>query len=465
MRHIISCAVLLAVVLAFGGRAFAEDAEAEAKEFVEVLRKDTTDTAALSAKVLERAKSAKENAPLQAALYEQAYELGRKSPEGWPVAVEAAELLSEARPDERTEWLENVVAVRRLQLRRARGDEQKTIKEKLDEAVGRLKVWKDIEKYQRKVDGGSDSTRDREQLIELYVTELDEPGEAAKYLTDKVGEAWRKHVPLAVKAAEDLTEPESRALADWYYDHCFQRGDRLARHEIGTVPLLRRASTYYERYLGLHTDEDADRLEAQSKLAKARKALAELADPIDLLALIDPAEHAIDGKWAKEGATLVVPTQEVAFPRVRVPVHPDGSYELTAEFDLAAAPSIFLIVGNTMCVVHFSKYGSQMDWIGDSPSTEPNPTHYEGGRLQGKTCRAYVRVELIGQDKACILVKGNDVELINWNGKITDLSLQSWLKLKGTLGLGVGGGERKRRTEFRSLKLKMLSGEAKRLEE
>ena len=452
MRHFICCAVLLAIaVTGLSVQALANDITKEAAEFA---------SGKSAAEVLDAAKSLKDNAALQAALYEKAYELGRKKPDGYSTAAEAAQLLGEAKPDERTDWLDKLIDVQRLRLRRARGEEKKKIKEQLDEATALRKVWSEITAQRGKLESNSDNKAARKKLLELYVTELDQPAEAEKILNDFVDFLWRKNIPLALKDVEDLSEAESLELGDWYYGFSFRRG-KLVKGRIGTVPLLRRARKYYERYLELHAKEDVERLNARANLKKINMALAELTPPIDLLALIDPTKHTVAGKWQRKGKAIVMPTQEGSSLRIKVPVHPDGSYVLSAEFDLINHPVLILTVGDTMCQVGFGIHGGQINDIEGYLYNQLNPTWYKPGKLRGETCRAEVTVRVDGQ-KATIDVVGDKEKLIHWEGKVSDLSLASWGGLPGhMLGLCVYGGKTKYRTEFRSLTLKMLSGEAK----
>ena len=215
--------------------------------------------------------------------------------------------------------------------------------------------------------------------------------------------------------------------------------------------------------------------EAESKLAAGRPTKpAKPAKPaesgvikpgrwIDLLPLADPAKDAVKGKWTRQADALAI-LSPTAAGCIAVPIAPQGSYELQVKFvrtsgdDLIA---VFLPVGAarvTLVMSHGHGRRSGLTRI-NGKGVEDNQTAATPGTLvNGREYAVHVTVLPKG-DQARIAVRLDGKPYINWRGPQSALSVHSdWdLREPGCLGLGAWQAP----VVFRSVRLKMLSGQAR----
>jgi hypothetical protein len=277
---------------------------------------DAKDDAAFAAKLLESAAALKDTPKFQVVLYEKAYEFGLKDATGYATAVNAMRLLAELAPDRKAECQEKLLAAYQHQYKHYAGAEKakagqclvdalvllgeaKLESRKPAEAValyrqayvvaGEVKspraeeLWRTVksltvrqENEQKAMDLKSRLEKNPEDralrtaLIQLYVVELDSPAEAAKFLDAGSDEATRTYVPLGAKEVNEVAEPVCAQLGDWYRS--------LAGSAIGDakVAMLRRAKTYYGRFLELHMDQDAPAQKAKASLEEVKRELEKL---------------------------------------------------------------------------------------------------------------------------------------------------------------------------------------------
>ncbi|MCX5656219.1 MAG: hypothetical protein NTY65_16400, partial [Planctomycetota bacterium] len=278
----------------------------------------TKDDAAFAVKLLQTAKMIKEDPALVAVMYEKTYEFGAKNPAGYEAAIEAAGLLAELVPQRKGEWRENALALCQLDYRSlAKGpDEKKKSGERLvkqmmlvaeqrlaagksSEAAGlyrqassvdsaiqgdhkeqiqaaqrfaetRQPILSQVEQAKARLQAKPDDKVAAADLVRLYLVELDNPQEAASY-TDTAGdEAMKKYVLVAGMNVENLPENGCLELAKWY----------ASLVDGATVPakprMLGRAMTYYERYLEVHTAQDAGHAAAKMGLDRVTAELEKL---------------------------------------------------------------------------------------------------------------------------------------------------------------------------------------------
>ena len=115
-----------------------------------------------------------------------------------------------------------------------------------------------------------DSETIPQELVRLYVVELNDPASAKPY-AERTGDAkTAKLVGLCGKDATALTELQCLELAEWY--------TALAdgSSPTGQQRVLNRAQGCYQRFLGLHATGDAAKLKAKLGLQKVQARLAEL---------------------------------------------------------------------------------------------------------------------------------------------------------------------------------------------
>ena len=184
---------------------------------------------------------------------------------------------------------------------------------------------------------------------------------------------------------------------------------------------------------------------------------------VDLLALADPAKDAVKGDWKRQDSALAI-LSPTAAGCIAVPIAPQGSYELQVKFvrtsgdDLIA---VFLPVGAarvTLVMSHGHGRRSGLTRI-NGKGVEDNQTAATPGTLvNGREYAVHVTVLPKG-DQARIAVRLDGKPYINWRGPQSALSVHSdWdLREPGCLGLGAWQAP----VVFRSVRLKMLSGQAR----
>lgn len=257
---------------------------------------DPAKTAAFARELLDSTAKLQEQPDVAAYLMEKAYEFGLKFPAGLAVSAEALDKLMKAQPARKAEFQEKMLGVRQLQYARCAGPERSAAGEmlmetfvdtaaaqlaankpaeavktliqaqqvagsikspRLDEITELLKQARLVEDCQRRLA----ALRDRLQanpkdpkaandLILFHLVELDQPSEAAKIVTTDVDAALKTNVPLAAKDPKDLSESDSLAVGDWYRQLALQ-------NPAFKTSLLVRSRRAYERFLSLHTTQDA----------------------------------------------------------------------------------------------------------------------------------------------------------------------------------------------------------------
>ena len=139
-----------------------------------------------------------------------------------------------------------------------------------------------------------DNADARRRLITVYMVQLDNPGAAAKFVTDGVDEHLRTIVGLARKSTGALDESELLALADWY-----------AKSASATaVRALLRARAYYKAFLETTEKRDATYLKAKRGLKSVLKLLEKARPP--LVGKIDPGKAWVATVYVREGDDVAV---------------------------------------------------------------------------------------------------------------------------------------------------------------
>jgi formylglycine-generating enzyme required for sulfatase activity len=275
------------------------------------------DDLALAKQLLEAAGKVANQKDLLTLLCEKAHELAVKDPAGYPTAKAALDFLAAKVPEKKVEALQKIVAMYQRPYTTARGDakvkagetllaalkalaDAQVAAEDIDGAGATLKqafvvattirspskaalqaqlaglapqqqVEKQVAALRAKLEKDPQDAASRKELVRLYVVEMDDAAEAAKFVDEKCDEATRKYVPAAAKPLEEAPELACSELGDWY------RG--LA--DEATAPpskgaMLGRAKEYYERFVDLHKADDLARAGATLMLKKIDDALAKL---------------------------------------------------------------------------------------------------------------------------------------------------------------------------------------------
>jgi formylglycine-generating enzyme required for sulfatase activity len=275
------------------------------------------DDVALAKQMLEDAKKAGDQPAFLTLLCEKAYELASKDPSGYATATAAMDLLAGKVPDKKAECLRNNAALYQKQYAAARGEEKKKAGESVITALGALaevqatagdtdaagmtlrqavavataiksenkaallarlenlapqqKAEKQIAAIQARLDANPKDAASRKELVRLYLVEMDNPAEAAKFLDETLDEATRKYVPAAARPVEAAPEAACTELGDWYKGLADQAATPASKGAM-----LRRAQAYYQRFLELHTATDLGRTAATLTLKRIEEALAKL---------------------------------------------------------------------------------------------------------------------------------------------------------------------------------------------
>jgi hypothetical protein len=470
------------------------------------------DDIALAKQILDAARKVSSKPAFLTVLCEKAYELAAKDASGYPTATAAMDLVAEKFPDKKVDCLHKCVALYQKQYAAARGDAKVKAGETLTEALGKVsevqaaagdvdgaattlrqaiviatairsdtkaalqaqldglapqaKVEKQVAALKAKLDAKPDDAAARKELVRLYLVELDNPAEAAKFVDEGLDEATRKYVPAAVKPIQEAPELACRELGEWYRGLADQ-----AAAQAGKGAMLRRAQGYYERFVALHTTDDLARTTATLALNKIEDALAKLpankALPgiwIDCLKLVDPAKHGVAGKWERKDQGLVVAPGQ--FCRLTIPVAPTDHYEVKVVFVRTNgddAVFVALPVGPTACGLVLSAargHSSGLEaingnWAGDGA----NETAVRPGTLvNGQEYSLDIKVMFQGQ-QAEIATSLDDKPFVHWKGALSALStFGDWRNLDPKcLGLGA----HRSAVEFRRMRMRALSGELK----
>ncbi|MCX5676831.1 MAG: hypothetical protein NTX87_17715 [Planctomycetota bacterium] len=184
------------------------------------------------------------------------------------------------------------------------------------------------------------------------------------------------------------------------------------------------------------------------------------AQPIDLLALVDPDACIVSGKCRREDEAIVVSG------RIMLPVIVSGSYDLTVALKRTGGGDtvgIILPVGAKTVLLGLGYYGNSahgLDQVNGKNGSDPaNPTVLKPARLENnREYVAHARV-LVEGGLADIQVDLDGTKIISWNGSTSAFTMyEGWrLPQPNRIGLGVSNGS----AVFSSARLVMLAGQAK----
>jgi len=275
------------------------------------------DDVVLAKQLLEAARKVANQKDFLALLCEKACELASKDPTGYPTAKAAVNLLAANVPEKKVESLQKMVvmyqrsyAVARTEAKAKAGEalieslkalaDAQVAAEDVDGAGATLKqalavattiksesraaiqaqlaglasqqqAEKQIAALKARLDADPKDAASRKEIVRLYLVEMDNPAEAAKFLDETLDEAMRKYVPAAAKPIEDVPEVACMELGDWYKGLADQ-----ATAPASKGAMLERAKAYYARFVDLHKVDDVARAGATLMLKKIEDALMKL---------------------------------------------------------------------------------------------------------------------------------------------------------------------------------------------
>ena len=267
---------------------------------------DTKDDAAMAEKLLTGAKALKDDPAFALYVLEKAYELGMKNVAGAATAIEAATLAANKTPDRKKEWMDKALAAAKMQYdKAATADRAKAADAYLDTCLGiadsqmvarkyadaaeayrnaarvggdlklpkaadaqsgaslanaRVQAEKKLAEPLRKLKEDPKNAAVAKTLAMLYLAELDDPAEAAKYAEVAADEPMRAHLPDAAKPVKALSEDACLDLGNWYKS-------LTAAAEVGALghfTMCQHAKACYGQFLETHAKSDGDRLKAQT---------------------------------------------------------------------------------------------------------------------------------------------------------------------------------------------------------
>jgi hypothetical protein len=480
------------------------------------------DDLALAADMLASAKESVDQPALLAMLCDNAYELSHKTRDGHGTAIDALGLLVAHVPTQKADALAKLIKLLERQYIIARDPEVKAvlgdlyllrliqmgdlkldnedasgaiiyygkartvatrmksnqleaIKQKQIAAMGLKATHHKIKLLRARLEANPKDTAASKQLIELYLTELDQPAKARKYtflITDPVLKA---NVIMTGKPLEKLEAPEALTMARWYYGY----SEKAKAHAKG--PMLTRTKIYYERYLELHETADVQRKTAELALGKINRELEALGPAasvevaakselvgkwLELLKLVDPKKHTESGKWVKQAGKIGVTEASFRPARIRIPVNPDGSYEIAAKFARTQGRGMVAI---QLPVGKEGSFGIGLSidngagvTIGEIDGEWENDTTNErAGFSNGRSHVLSVLVK-ITDDETQIKVAIDGKTVTTWKGDPEELGMNPIFRMPdpSTIGILSMGGNT---LAFSSFKIKLADGELNQL--
>ena len=477
---------------------------------------DSRDDLELATRLFAAAKEATGQPEFLAVLCIKAYELAGAHPNGCPTAIAAMDLLGASVPGKRVWCAERVVEIRQRQFDAVRTGDRATPGEELitallglvdlksdtpaegvalcrkAEIVARtiksdrlaeidarqkalaitLKAVREADACRALLEKNPQNVPLRDRLVRLYLVDLDNPVEAAKYVEGVADQSLAKYAAAAAKGLEATPELASKELGQWYA--ALAEGAPAG----AKAAMYARAKAYYERFLELHPAEDLDRATVAMVLKKVSAELAILTAPpgtvgaatdiiiepgkaVDVLKSVDPQKDAVKGRWKMQEGGLLVESNETA-QRLALPVVVGGSYEFDVEFTRTGGHDnvVFLIpVAASEAGISLNAFTDTAAFEATHGQGEPKEVKVKLGKLQND--RKYsVRVQvLIRGDDAQVTVSLDGKRVLGWTGPHAALTRPGDWGLPRHQGLGIGTWCSN--VVFHTAKLKMLSGKAK----
>jgi hypothetical protein len=315
------CALLM---MPFSGMVFADVNADFETVFGEKIRKvtatsDKADDIALAGEIFEVAARVGDAPALRKLMHERTLDLACRDASGYAIAEKAVAVLVQADPENAVAWQEKSLDVHRLRYQRSRGREKidagVQYKDRLlivgqakleavkagealalfrqAESVARalrdpglpdiaalvktatssLNTERRILSLTKSLERDPADTKARDELVLLYLLDLDDPSKANGLLREDSREDLRKYVPLAAGPVDAVEEGACLELAAWYDGQYRKPPSTPAK-----ATACGRAVAYYGRYLALHEAGDLKRLKAKVRFQQLEKELARL-DP------------------------------------------------------------------------------------------------------------------------------------------------------------------------------------------
>jgi hypothetical protein len=476
------------------------------------------DDVELAGRLLAAAKQATNQPEFLAILCENACDLGLAHPDGYAAAEEAVQLEAASLPGKAAACAERVVEIRQRQFEAAKAEGRAAAGEALIDAILKAlqegqktgarpdeaasykraltvaravksdraaaldahlkaleqlaRVGVEVESLKKQLAADPQNPAVRLRLVRALVVDLNDPAEAAKFLEGVQDAVLVKYVPAATKPLEEVPELALLELGDWY------RGLAETAPSAAKPPMFARAQAYYKRFLELHSAEDINRTKAVAALSKveaelqaagaarapARPTPAASVKPgpktekqgpwIDVLALVDPNKDALGGGWEKKAGELAI-TAEVPRSRITIPILLEGAYEIEVRCTRTWGEQTYGVVlpaGAKPAFLRLSQISRASDLCGVESTRTPTPFR------SGQETVVLVRVVPAG-DQVEIDATLNGSALVHWQGPVSSLPAPDWWGIPNAKCPGLVSSSV--RSVFHSVRLRMISGEAK----
>lgn len=489
---------------------------------------DTADDVELAGQLISAARGADDAPAIRDLLCDQAFVLASKDPAGYATAAEAMKFLAEKYPSQRDALETKVAAMYQRGYERATGDkktaagqqyvdhlvadadakiaakdynaalavlrrakpiaiviksdDKDTIQTRIDQYTLLAATQAKIEAAEKKLKTNPWDKTSHAQLLDLYLTDMDDPASASKHLEIGGDDTLKKMIPLAAKPVEELSEGQALELAGWY-EGLGKKGTTATK-----IAMLNRSKSYYDRYLAAHVTEDVQRTAASLAQKRVTDIIAKLeaesggatkvavdSKVIDLLTSIDPSRDTRNGRWIKSVEAVYNdrergrggPPGLFNSELIESPVKIDGNYNVKIKFTKTSgrgAPVFVLPVADTRVTfaLNMVNLGSTGELAGLSDvggkNLFENETRREGAIQEDRTylLDAVVKAETDGNASIVITLDGKPY--LTWKGKKSDLKASDLTRLSGekTMGFGIIDGS----ISIAQAKLKMLTGKA-----
>ena len=334
-------------------------------------------------KLLEGAKLMSDQPAAFVALLEKAVEYGTKaaaSPEGTAAALEAVALLQQKAPDRKARWDEKRLDLLRLRYRyaarsakpaagqaylaelllRADATEQArqwpeaaaaltqaypvaaAVQSPLKEMIAFRRaraahyqtVGRQVEQTRKLLSADPANAPARRKLVQLLVTELQDPAEAEKLLTSDLDAAWRTYVPLLAKGPGTLAPTAAGELGRWVAEMLAPKTSKYSR-----IAALKTALACYDRAGDGEKASATALLTRRLAIDKIEKELERIAlmsetagwwGYVDVLRSLELASADKRGVWRVENGALT--SWPLARSYLCLPATVTGDYRVSVRF-------------------------------------------------------------------------------------------------------------------------------------
>lgn len=487
-----------AAILLGSSAAFAQDAKQEFDKLfgAEVKRvsatADPADDVELAQQLLNAAKGSIDKPEMRDHLCENAFALANRDAAGYPIAIEAMQLIADNNPAKKTECEAKILAVYQRGYDRATGDKKiaagqayvdhlnkladvkiaakdytetlnilrrarpvaiaiksdskDSIQAKIDTYTQLSMVTTKVDVAEKKIKANPWDKAAHASLVELYLTDMDDPAKAYKHLELGGDDAQKKFVPLAMKPMSEIDEPTALALAD-FYESQSKKGITLTK-----IAMLTRAKAYHEHYATLHTTEDVQKAAAALSAKRVTDTLAKLEaemgprpavaaagdKSIDLLDYVDPSRDRVRGNWYRVGETIRAERGGFTdIPILRAPVRIDSSnytLKIKAIRDSGEGSiGIIFPVGESQVSYSINLFPSGAAGLSNVAGQDAsrNDTRKDVAVTNGKVFNVDIIVKTEDDGGAAIAIAFDGKSVLDWKGKQSDLSLSEFVRIGG----------------------------------